>query len=317
MKKRVLTLAVLIGAFSIFASGCGFKTNMTINSDLTSKTTSEIYYTPAEIKELGMTKADVKEAGMKEVKVDGKTYYQMKDSETSDAATTKENFTLLTSSKMEAFLGSKKDYQELADEEDLSDLESAYDFFSYSITFPKKVLKTNGKIADDGKTVSFDLATLTSGKRLYAAMSDAAVNSKTIEVTGVTNKKIYNTTKKVKVKSPGVITSFKVNGKEQELNSFTASKSKKYTVKVKLLSGAAKTVSFTVDKVKPTVNVKAKTYSKAITIKFSDKLTGIKKATLNGKKIKSGKKVSKNGSYTLKVTDKAGNTQTVKFKIKK
>lgn len=317
MKKRVFTLSVLIGAFSIFASGCGIKANMTINSDLTSKFTSEVYYTPDEIKELGMTKADIKEAGMKEVTVDGKAYYLYKESEKYNAQETKGEFTALTSSKMEAFLGSKKDYEEIADGQDLSEIEDAYDFFSYSMTFPKKVLKSNGQISEDGKTVSFDLATMTSGKRLYAAMSDTAVNSKTIKVTGVTNKKIYNTTKKVKVKSPGVITSFKVNGKEQELNSFTASKSKKYTVKVKLLSGATKTVSFTVDKVKPTVNVKAKTYNKAITIKFSDKLTGVKKATLNGKKIKSGKKVSKNGSYTLKVTDKAGNTQTVKFKIKK
>jgi hypothetical protein len=59
-----------------------------------------------------------------------------------------------------------------------------------------------------------------------------------------------------------------------------------------------------------------KTYTKAVTIKFSDKGTGIKKATLNGKTIKSGSKVSASGSYTLKVTDKAGNTKVIKFKIK-
>jgi hypothetical protein len=59
-----------------------------------------------------------------------------------------------------------------------------------------------------------------------------------------------------------------------------------------------------------------KTYTKAVTIKFSDKGTGIKKATLNGKTIKSGSRVSASGSYTLKVTDKAGNTKVIKFKIK-
>lgn len=58
------------------------------------------------------------------------------------------------------------------------------------------------------------------------------------------------------------------------------------------------------------------TYSKAVTIKFSDKDSGIKSAKLNGKAIKSGKKVTKNGSYTLVVADKAGNKTTVKFKIK-
>ncbi len=72
------------------------------------------------------------------------------------------------------------------------------------------------------------------------------------------------------------------------------------------------------DTTKPTVTgVKdGKKYSKAVTIKYSDKESGIKKATLNGKKIKSGTKVSKKGKYTLKVTDKAGNTKTVKFTIK-
>lgn len=73
-----------------------------------------------------------------------------------------------------------------------------------------------------------------------------------------------------------------------------------------------------VDKTKPTITgVKnGKTYKKAVTIKFKD-ASGIKSAKLNGKSIKSGTKVSKNGSYTLVVTDKAGNKKTVKFKIKK
>lgn len=59
-----------------------------------------------------------------------------------------------------------------------------------------------------------------------------------------------------------------------------------------------------------------KTYKKAVKVTFKDEKSGIKKATLNGKEIKSGKKISKKGSYTLKVTDRAGNTKTIKFKIK-
>jgi hypothetical protein len=73
------------------------------------------------------------------------------------------------------------------------------------------------------------------------------------------------------------------------------------------------------DNKKPVIKgVKAgKKYKKAVKITFSDKGSGIKKATLNGKKIKSGKTVKKKGSYTLKVTDKAGNISKVKFKIVK
>lgn len=58
------------------------------------------------------------------------------------------------------------------------------------------------------------------------------------------------------------------------------------------------------------------TYSKA-TIKFSDKHSGIKSAKLDGKTVKSGLKVTKKGTHKLVVTDKSGNTKTVRFKIKK
>lgn len=79
-------------------------------------------------------------------------------------------------------------------------------------------------------------------------------------------------------------------------------------IKVSGISGSALTVS----------GVRSgKTYSKAVTIKFSSSGTGIKSATLNGKSITSGTKVSAKGSYTLKVTDKSGNKKVIKFKIKK
>lgn len=60
-----------------------------------------------------------------------------------------------------------------------------------------------------------------------------------------------------------------------------------------------------------------KKYKKQRKITFSDAGSGIKKALLNGKSIKSGKKVKKPGNYTLKVTDKTNNQITIKFRIKK
>ena len=59
-----------------------------------------------------------------------------------------------------------------------------------------------------------------------------------------------------------------------------------------------------------------KTYTKAVKVTFSDKESGIKSAKLNGKAIKSGQAVNKSSTYTLVVSDKAGNKTTVKFKIK-
>ncbi len=75
---------------------------------------------------------------------------------------------------------------------------------------------------------------------------------------------------------------------------------------------------FIIDRTKPSIKgVKnGKTYKKAVTIKFSDK-NGIQSAYLNGKIFRNGSKASKKGTYTLKVTDNAGNVKTVKFKINK
>lgn len=81
--------------------------------------------------------------------------------------------------------------------------------------------------------------------------------------------------------------------------------------------GNLASITVTIDNKAPVVKgVKnGKKYTKAVILKFSDN-TGIKTAKLNGKKIKSGKKVTKKGSYTLIVTDKANNAKSVKFKIK-
>lgn len=316
MKKRGLLLAIMIGALSIFTGGCGFSESIVINNDGSSIITVETTMMEEEAKEYEFTQSDLEEMGFTEKTIEGKTYYVQTETEKLDASATKKEFTALTSSKMEYYFGDDVSNSMYSDSDvnqsDMSDMSC-----TLNITFPKKVLKSNARILSDGRTISFDLTEMISGKRIYAAMSSEAVNSKKIDVTGVTNNKIYKTAKNVKVNSPGVITSLKVNNIEQKENYFSASSSKKYTVQIKLLSGATKTVRFTVDKVKPTVNVKAKTYKKPVKIKFSDKLTGIKKATLNGKSIKNGKKISKNGQYTLKVTDKAGNTKIVKFKIKK
>lgn len=91
-----------------------------------------------------------------------------------------------------------------------------------------------------------------------------------------------------------------------------------HTLSVIDSSGNETEVELVVDRTKPVVKgVKNnKTYKKSVTVKFSDK-NGIKSAKLNGKTIKSGQKVSKKGSYTLKVTDNADNVRTVKFKVKK
>lgn len=71
---------------------------------------------------------------------------------------------------------------------------------------------------------------------------------------------------------------------------------------------------FKLDIVPPVISG-AKTGTSPVTIRAKDSGTGIHKITINGKTIKSGTKITKAGSYTVKATDKVGNTRTVKFKI--
>lgn len=106
-----------------------------------------------------------------------------------------------------------------------------------------------------------------------------------------------------------------------EAFSFQTKENGFYTIMIQDYAGNRYSQVFKVtqnDTKKPTVKgVKNnRTYKKAVKIKFSDNGSGIKNAKLNGKKIKSGKKVSKKGSYKLVVTDKAGNKTQIKFKIK-
>ena len=74
------------------------------------------------------------------------------------------------------------------------------------------------------------------------------------------------------------------------------------------------------DITKPVTNVKNKVYKKNLTITFSDKGSGVKAAQLSGDwngTIVSGYVLKKEGTYTLTITDQAGNQTVVKFSIQK
>lgn len=136
-------------------------------------------------------------------------------------------------------------------------------------------------------------------------------------ISGVKNGKIYKKAVTIKYadKNGSGVKSAKLNKKSTKSGT-KISKDGVYTLVVTDKAGNSNTVKFTVDKTKPTANVKAnKTYKKGKKITFKDKTSGIKKATLNGKTIKSGAKATKKGSNVLKITDKAGNVTTIRFKI--
>ncbi len=186
-----------------------------------------------------------------------------------------------------------------------------------TIAFPYKVSKTNGKIGEDGKTVVWDLSQDNDITRLYAVFQTA--NSlKAPAFTGAENGKYYNTGVTVIINSENMLDYVDVDGQKIESDYLFLSEESSYRLTAVDINGNKSTIRFFIDTTKPSVSgaVNGKTYTGARTIKFSDKGSGIQKAALNGKTIKSGTKVSKKGSYTLVVTDKAGNKKTVKFKIK-
>lgn len=215
-----------------------------------------------------------------------------------------------------------------------------------TIEFPNNITYSNGKYETNSNRVTWDLAAanaenVTSEVQiLYAETMDPSVllnDKKAPTVTGIKNKGFYRkgtlkVTDQVGVAGikvdgeasfvlSGIAGSTSSNGTVQN-NIYTLDnlleKEGKHTVKVFDFAGNKTTITFTYDTTKPVVKgiANGKTYKSARTIKFSDKY-GIKSAKLNGKTIKNNKKISKKGSYTLKVTDKAGNVTTVKFKIKK
>lgn len=137
------------------------------------------------------------------------------------------------------------------------------------------------------------------------------------KVTGVTNGRYYNSAKVVKWSDKLGVKSAKLNGKTVK-SGVKVTSSKKHTLVVTDKAGNAKKVSFVIDTKLPTIKGVAygKTYRSARKITFSDNI-GVKSATLNGSTFRNGQTVSKSGTYTIRVKDKAGNVRSVKFTIKK
>ena len=189
-----------------------------------------------------------------------------------------------------------------------------------TITFPYTVLQTNGTLQEDGKTVVWELQQLEDGqaKEQYYATFTEQKSAKKPTFSGAKNEKFYNTGITLNVNSENLLEQVNVNGQTSKSDCLLLTDEGNYKVTALDINGNKSTIKFYIDMTKPAVKgVKnGNTYKKNRTVKFSDKGSGIKKATLNNKKINSGKKIAKKGNYTLSVVDKAGNKKTVKFKIK-
>lgn len=332
MKKSIL--AVLLLGMTLL-TGCSVEQKLKINADFTSTVDMDMYTTAEEedaimqsLSGMGMTEVTSYADLMKQMEftysgtqmVNGVSNNVYTSTDSMSAQETKSSFVELS---MERAVYDISQQAETATEQasgttenDISDM----GFFYMTITYPFAVGKANGAIQADGCTVKYDIKTLQQQKvnRLYAISKSSMAATDKITIQGVKDKKAYRRSITVQVGAQSAVTSFTVNGKQQATNRFSTDQDGKYKIVVQSATGLTKQISFCIDKQKPTTNIKnKKTYKKAVKITFKDKISGIKKATLNGKKIKSGKRVKKNGKYTLKIYDKAGNVKKIKFTIKK
>lgn len=212
------------------------------------------------------------------------------------------------------------------------------DSITVKYRLPFTVVESNGDIEDD--TITFEDVMLTSSEAMFATGFEIDQEAK-VTISGVKNKAVYNKPVNIRLGWTGtknnLITHWeltrKANKSSDSLESLvgtsqieleTSSKARSiqvtesgiYELEVVTITGTKK-VKFTVDRTAPKVTGVAnnKTYKGKVKVSVKDNVSGISKITLNGKKIKSGAKITKKGSYTLKAKDKAGNVKTIRFKI--
>lgn len=312
MRKTKQLLALTAGLVAaMMLSSCGMHEEITINDDFSANMKITSYVERTDDTDAAEIASGMKEMGFTligEEEINGKLHDAYVIEETQSKDETAKDFISYDSKKIVFSLYDDDDDIPSYSEEDM-------DLLSLTVNVPGEIKLTNCNLSDDNKSVSIDLLKEATKDRYYIVLDDSIVTDRTVKLNAV-NGKYYNKKFTLKADSENVITKFTVNDKAVSENEFAPSKDGRYNVYVELLSGASKKISYVLDRTKPYCNiVNGKTYKNSVTIKLSDKY-GIKKAYLNGKSVKSGRKVTKSGTYSLKVYDKAGNLTTKKFKLK-
>lgn len=317
MKKIVSAILLLFVA--TFITGCGIDEKFIVSDSGKISVAATIYFTDeekAQLLEEGMiAESDIKGT----MDINGEKYYYVSVNEENYEAdgaiiVNQEKFYMLS-----ADATSRGTDSEMVDK---------IAFETISVTMPKKITNTNGKLSADKKTASWDFDAIKKNKELYAytttkpAENPVSIETKDAKYLKANIKYTINTKDSVtgvqigerfiKPGEKGFIDGINISGKKIK---FQTTGTYAFTI---WTSTSKKSFELKVDGTSPVViGIKNNKIYKKVIVKYSDKHSGIKKATLNGNKIKSGKIVSRSGKYKLLVTDKVGNTRTVKFKIKK
>lgn len=188
-----------------------------------------------------------------------------------------------------------------------------------SVTLPAAVVESNGSAA--GNTVSWDLEIIPADGKLIAATAGNPISSDTTPptISGVKQNGtcgIGMITGKDDVSLKALI----LDGIRQTTDKVSIQKSGRHTITLIDANNNSTTVEFQVDAKGPKIKgaKNGRVYKRPVTLKFSD-ASGIRYVTVNGKKIKSKKKVTlkKKTIYRVVAVDKHGNATALYFGIGK
>lgn len=169
----------------------------------------------------------------------------------------------------------------------------------------------------DGKYNIYFVVETVQGKKIMFRSTGFILDNTPASLDGIEDGKYYTNSITLNAIDTNGISSIKLNGTEVS-NNTKISKSGKYKVELSDKAGNISIVNFILDKEKPSINIKNnRSYNKDIKIVVKDGLTGVSNIKLNGKTIKNNSKITKNGKYTIVVTDKAGNKLSINFKLDK
>lgn len=306
MRRAKLLAIGLLSA--VLLAGCGADLDISI-SDNNATVNQTTYFTPSEKEAM----KDTSDLQLEEVERNGTTYYANKQSKTLSKEEFRENGVGIFTDK----------YVALA-------VANGLDFYDVTLTTPFKIVAGNGTFAGDN-SMKFDYSSVggrpqhNSQDIYYATADEALLHGEDITVTGVKDSGKYKAAKTIKYRSDdGIVKSVAVtsNGRTDYSDPTTGevylSGTGKYNIEFTLVGGKKSKMTVWIDTNKPKANVSNNgVYSKGKKLTFSDKGTGLKSATLDGKTVKSGKKLTKAGSHRLVLTDKAGNKTTIRFTVKK
>jgi len=317
MKKKMCSL-LLLTCMMFVLSGCRLYARYTLNADGTITSSGDAAYSVAEME---MLDADAKDKGTLKTLEDGKQYYVVpQKTETKSSDKVKEEDGIFITEDMcvyETAGGSSSNGATSLDEIDL--------YLELSVTLGSQIVDTNGKLSEDGKTVTFD-STTNKGDVLWYAYTQSGKDKITADTTapkvkGLKNGKYYKKVPasiefvddilvaEVKLNGhdvwPTTLTSYDDKGKVTKAtqwykkNGDKATKQGKNVFTVKDLNGNKATYTFYLDIKKPLVKgVKEnQTYKKKVTLYVKDACK-LSKITINGKKQKmTSKQLVKKGKY--------------------